>query len=222
MQATRTNSCASCGTEFEAPVRRGGNNRKYCSPQCKQDARRRSASPQAVRCPRCGKSRVLKHPDLAGEMCRGCAAAIGCQAAQVANSQDAAARFHKHVDKTDGCWEWTGTKQANGYGAFYENGRVLRSHRWSYEHHVGPIPDGLQIDHLCRNRACVNPAHLEPVTALENARRAMRTHCVNGHEFTPENTYIPADGKRYCRECRRRRVREQRERRAALIQGDRP
>jgi hypothetical protein len=71
------------------------------------------------------------------------------------------------------------------------------------------------IDHLCRVKACINPAHLEPVTSGENTRRAMREACVHGHRFTPDNTYVPADGKRYCRECRRRRVREQRARKAA-------
>lgn len=71
-----------------------------------------------------------------------------------------------------GCWEWDGTLSVEGYGVFRENYRQIKAHRWTYEQFVGPIPDGLTIDHLCRNRRCVNPAHLEPVTAGENARRS--------------------------------------------------
>lgn len=125
-----------------------------------------------------------------------------------AAERDPFKRFMAFVAKEDepGCWVWVGTLQKNGYGSFYAGGRTLRAHRWAYEHFIGPIPDGLQTDHLCRNRACVNPDHLEPVTPKVNARRAMRSHCVNGHEFTDQNTYFHA-GKRYCRECRRKRNR---------------
>ena len=71
----------------------------------------------------------------------------------------------------NGCHQWTAYCGENGYGRFYLDGRGLLAHRWSYERHVGPIPHGLQIDHLCRNRGCVNPEHLEPVTPSENVRR---------------------------------------------------
>lgn len=168
-----------------------------------------------VECRSCGQVRYLLHPKLAGEMCRACAAKIGTEVAQTVNTQDPEMRFMAFVEKADsGCWNWTGTCQKNGYSAFGIAGKTVRGHRWSYEHFVAPIPDGLEIDHLCRNRKCVNPSHLEPVTRKENSRRAMRSHCVNGHEFTPENIYMHS-GRRYCRTCRRIRVREYQRRKNA-------
>ena len=118
-------------------------------------------------------------------------------------------RLFHNIHKSDsGCWEWTGYKYNNGYAGMSWQGKQQLLHRLSYQHFVGAIPDGLVLDHLCRVKNCVNPDHLEAVTSRENSRRAMRTHCVNGHEFTAANVYIPKDGKRYCRECRRTRVRE--------------
>lgn len=120
----------------------------------------------------------------------------------------------------DGCWLWIGNKNNNGYGLTIINKKVRRVHRVTYELLVGPIPEGLVIDHLCRVRNCCNPAHLEPVPQRTNmlrgvsplAEKATWTHCVNGHEFTPETTYIhPKRGTRNCRTCmletaRRRRA----------------
>ena len=114
------------------------------------------------------------------------------------------------VNKTETCWLWTAGVNASGYGKFGREptGPEL-AHRVAYELLVGPIPDGLVLDHLCRVRICVNPAHLEPVTSGENTRRACRgrTHCKRGHEFTPENTYIWGRS-RTCVTCRRQYKRQ--------------
>ena len=81
-------------------------------------------------------------------------------------------RFVAKVERTEDCWLWTGASTALGYGQFSGGqGRLVYAHRWSYEHHVGPIPEGLVIDHLCQTPSCVNPEHLEPVTQAENVRR---------------------------------------------------
>lgn len=109
------------------------------------------------------------------------------------------------------CWVWTATRLSSGYGSFRFDGRSLRAHRVAYELAVGPIPAGLYLDHLCRNRPCVNTAHLEPVTNQENTLRgygapavnARKTHCQHGHEFTPANTYTFPNGRRECRTCKR-------------------
>jgi hypothetical protein len=109
------------------------------------------------------------------------------------------------------CWIWTGSRNRGGYGHIGINRVPARTHRVAYELLRGPIPDGLQLDHLCRNRACLNPAHLEPVTNWENqlrgdtsrAANAAKTHCGRGHEFDLLNTYFDPLGKRVCRICRR-------------------
>lgn len=126
----------------------------------------------------------------------------------------------------DGCWRWTKATSRGGYGVYWRDGRLHPAHRASYELLCGEIPAGLQLDHLCRNRWCVNPAHLEPVTQRENilrgvsvaAARARQTHCVRGHEFTPENiTRATPSGKgRRCKTCAREHMRRQREKNRAL------
>ncbi len=117
-------------------------------------------------------------------------------------------RFFSKVEKRGECWEWTGTLNESGYGIINIDGRMYRAHRLMWVWRRGPIPEGLVIDHLCRNRSCVNPAHMEVVTHRVNilrgngasARQARKTHCVRGHEFTTENTLIYRAGRR-CRAC---------------------
>lgn len=122
--------------------------------------------------------------------------------------QAALDRFWAKVQKRDGengCWEWT-SANFRRYGLFWLNGKTEWAHRLAYELLVGPIPDGLTLDHLCRNPSCVNPAHLEPVTQSENARRANppKTLCKHGHEYTEANTILlKSTGKRQCRICSR-------------------
>ena len=117
------------------------------------------------------------------------------------------------TDPDTGCWVWRAAMHRNGYGGFSmqdDAGKWNKrlAHRISYELHVGPIPEGLTIDHLCRNRRCVNPEHLEPVTLSVNllrgtgasARNAAKTHCKHGHPFDEENTRIRR-GWRECKTC---------------------
>ncbi len=99
---------------------------------------------------------------------------------------------------TEGCAEWAGRINPNGYGEFSVGGRNGMAHRWAYEHFVGPIPEGLQLDHLCRNRRCVLPAHLEPVTGRENKARSPfanqhKTHCKFGHPLVRREYLRAAD-----------------------------
>ena len=144
-------------------------------------------------------------------------------------------RFWIKVQKSQepkGCWLWTGAvHKLTGYGATATGGRKgaksLLAHRVSYEMSIGPIPEGLQLDHLCRVRNCVNPEHLEPVTARENTMRstsisalnAVKTHCVNGHPFSDDNTVILKSGWRDCLHCRRVNKRNSTMRKRAKKEG---
>ncbi|MFC8008955.1 HNH endonuclease signature motif containing protein [Streptomyces cinereoruber] len=132
----------------------------------------------------------------------------------------AVARFWRRVAITDRCWTWTGTTVPAGYGRLIINKKVTLVHRYSYELNVGPIPKGLTIDHLCRTKNCVNPDHLEAVTSRVNTLRSnnpaainrRKTHCIQGHALTKENTYSSMKNARQCKPC----VRSAARRRALL------
>ena len=120
-------------------------------------------------------------------------------------------RMYATVTTPDGCVEWSGTRYSSGYGRITEGRKKhYYVHRWAYEYFIGPIPEGMVIDHICRNRACCNPSHLEVVTSGENTRRGFpyrerKTHCIRGHEYTAENTHLNSAGFRECKICLKER-----------------
>ena len=123
----------------------------------------------------------------------------------------------KRVIKTGDCWIWDGYL-THGYGYISINKKKMRAHRAIYEYLVGPIPEGLELDHLCRNRACVNPNHLEPVTHAVNQRRgsyATKVICIKGHPLEGKNLSVTKSGGRSCKLCRRDAQRRYKGRKAA-------
>lgn len=127
-------------------------------------------------------------------------------------------RFFLKVVITPTCWKWVGARNPKGYGTFMypTKGEFVCAHQFSYWYHKGSVPDGLTIDHLCRNTSCVNPDHLEAVPMIENIRRgshATKTRCKHGHEYTPENTiWLKRSSKRHahrvCRTCFNKNARQ--------------
>lgn len=111
------------------------------------------------------------------------------------------------IDPVTGCHNWIGSVRTRGYGRTSVGGKSVYTHRLAYELARGPIPNGMVIDHLCRNRRCCNPDHLEVVTNRENIRRGIgitatiKTHCPQGHPYDAENTRINRRGKKVCRAC---------------------
>lgn len=163
---------------------------------CSQTSRAPRSKHRRDACPSCGNPK-----DARASRCR----SLAC-------------RFRRRIEvDAAGCWLWTGRVEPSGYARMSVSGRHVMSHRVAYTLLVGPIPDGLELDHLCRVRRCVNPEHLEPVTPVENTRRGeaisqrfrARTHCEQGHPFDIENTeWVERPGKRpyrQCRACRRKR-----------------
>lgn len=117
------------------------------------------------------------------------------------------------IDASTGCWNWTAATSSHGYSNFWNGAAYESGHKFSYRHHKGEVPKGLHIDHLCRNRVCVNPDHLEAVTQRVNTLRgdtvarhnSVKTHCPRGHEYNETNTHIDRTGARHCRPCGKRR-----------------
>lgn len=149
-----------------------------------------------------------------------------------ANGEEFAAKFMARVTIMDSkCWEWKHPRTRHGYGIFSIGRDTILAHRLSYWWHVGPIPEGLTLDHLCRNTSCVNPAHLEAVSATVNILRgfgppavnARKTHCKNGHPLDGDNLGYSPLGHRHCRLChnksygRDRRAANARRRRAGPV-----
>ena len=128
----------------------------------------------------------------------------------------------------DECWNWMGQCKPKRYGQFKSNGRTLLAHRTSYELFRGEIPEGLVIDHLCKNTFCVNPSHLDAVTQQENVNRSddgiinkSKTHCPAGHEYSGYNLHISTRGHRLCRTCNRERGRKTCGYKGGLPKGER-
>ena len=164
-------------------------------------------------CPDCGKTRWI-----------GYAAAWAISAGHNSGTCDPCARkklIRPHIERVlqklgpadaNGCWPWLGHVDKRGYGRTHdEHGCSALAHREVYVILVGPIPSGLELDHLCRNPPCANPSHMEPVTGAENKRRAAAANytncCPSGHPFDEANTYVDRQGYRKCRACRRHKAR---------------
>lgn len=185
--------------------------RRFCSIRC---ARHAQTGPTHIAVPKikltcqyapCGQDFFVKRNRIAtAKYCSRKCAGAGWRA-------DTFARFMARVRKTSTCWLWTGAADGLGYGFVGVNRKNKLAHRYSYEMHRGAIPTGLVLDHLCRNPACVNPDHLEPVTIAENVRRSpliRRTHCPKGHLLSEDNLCPERlrRGLRLCRICRRAQV----------------
>ena len=120
----------------------------------------------------------------------------------------------RFVVSDDGCWLWVAGKDNNGYGQFWVKPRTRRAHQLAYEAVHGPVPNGLELDHICRKPACINPDHLRAVTHYENvmcgfgvgARAARQERCKHGHDLTPENLVKTSGTRRMCLLCHRRRA----------------
>jgi len=142
--------------------------------------------------------------------------------------KDALERFHeKYEVQPNGCWIWMSAQNGTGYGQFSFEGKPRLAHRWFYERTKKKVEQGKELDHLCRNRSCVNPDHLEEVSRSENNRRGLIgertrersraiTHCPHGHEYSADNTYMTKAGTRCCKTCKRNSIIASRQKRKKL------
>lgn len=205
-------ACQNCGQSVKrdrSPATLRGQQPKFCSPRCRGEAAKKGCKCSAADC---------TEPHSSHGFCAVHAARFRRTGDPLAVRRPTPLQSRwKQIDKDGlgGCWLWTGFVHKHGYGALttrLTSGGSKLAHRASYELHHGAIPDGLQIDHLCHVRHCVNPDHLEAVTPKVNTERGlhgeMRTRCKYGHELTPENTVY--DEKRNCRRCRTCSARSQR------------
>lgn len=133
-------------------------------------------------------------------------------------------KFIKIPRDPNACWNWQGDLIHNGYGRIYFNKNKILAHRFVYEYLIDEIPKGLELDHLCRNKRCVNPYHLEPVTHKENCERGNvnqhkeKKYCKNGHPFNPENTRFDKNrNERVCKICHKERQREHKKRKLLVV-----
>lgn len=207
--------CAVCSNEFKIKQSRLAAGRgKFCSSACKRSAGYAGKSCAVDECERPAWNRNWCRMHYARWF------RAGSVDGRPRESKDVTERFWEKVN-SDGpvpaerpdlgpCWLWVGAVNNTGYGTFWDGERTVVAHVFAYEWELGPIPEGLEPDHLCRVRHCVRPSHLDPVTHGENVRRGMagaknreKTHCKWGHPFDAENTYVaPGGTKRACRVCR--------------------
>jgi hypothetical protein len=200
-----------------------------------------TVTPSSKRCTRCGETKPIDQFRPPRRACKACDRAAEharnrerraerrAHPTRLTMSEADLARFEAlHAPEPNtGCWLWVGCVDRRGYAKFAHGGLSLRGHRVAYEHFVAQVPSGLELDHLCRTPACVNPAHLEPVTHRENILRsdappaacARKTHCPKGHAYDAANARLGRDGHRACRACRRTEERRAAERRRYALRG---
>jgi hypothetical protein len=147
------------------------------------------------------------------EYARNVSQLIGIKSEGIKMNKPTDERFWGKVNKiSSGCWLWIGSKNNMGYGWFWDGTKNVTAHRYSLMLHGIPMPLGLECDHTCHNRACVNPSHIELVPHIVNIQRGInmgqankaKTHCPLGHPYSLENTLVGHNGYRYCRTCRHR------------------